>query len=34
MLLTTLVLTAAIVAVGVFNGEIVDQFIARAVPGF
>jgi multicomponent Na+:H+ antiporter subunit D len=34
MLLTTLILSAAIVVVGVFNGEIVDQFIARAVPGF
>ncbi len=34
MLLTTLILSAAIVVVGVYNGEIVDQFIARAVPGF
>jgi hypothetical protein len=24
----------AIVVVGVYNGELVDQFIARAVPGF
>ncbi|RPJ69582.1 MAG: NADH/ubiquinone/plastoquinone (complex I), partial [Desulfobacteraceae bacterium] len=34
MLLTTLILSAAIVVVGDYNGEIVDQFIARAVPGF
>jgi multicomponent Na+:H+ antiporter subunit D len=34
MLLSTLILSAAIVMVGVYNGEIVDNFIARAVPGF
>jgi multicomponent Na+:H+ antiporter subunit D len=34
MLLSTLILSAAIVVVGVYNGEIVDNFIARAVPGF
>ncbi len=34
MLLSTLILAAAIVVVGVYNGGIVDNFIAGAVPGF
>jgi hypothetical protein len=34
MLLSTLILAAAIVVVGVYNGGIVDNFIAGAVPVF